>query len=411
MKTDLDSLMQTGNIDGLLVTGPVLHNPFMRYLTGGGHISQADLIKRRGQPAVLFHGPMERDEAAKTGLEIRSYSQYPYSELLKEVGGDRLKAMALRYQRMLTDLEIDSGRVGLYGQMDLGHGYAIFNMLQENMPGLTLVGYQEDDLLMTAMMTKDEEEIRHIRDMGKLTTDVVGQVADFLCNHRAKDEVLVKSDGEPLTIGEVKHRIMLWVAERGAETPEDTIFAIGRDAGVPHSSGNPQDLIRLGQTIVFDFYPCEAGGGYFYDFTRTWCLGYAPEEAQQLYEQVLSVHQAITSEIKVNTPFVHYQQRTCELFESMGHPTIQSQPTTEIGYVHSVGHGVGLFIHERPASGIASSPSDILAPGVVVTIEPGLYYPERGLGVRLEDTLAILPDGKVEVLAPYPMELVLPIKK
>ena len=89
---------------------------------------------------------------------------------------------------------------------------------------------------------------------------------------------MVKPNGDPLTIRDVKQRINLWLSERGAENPEDTIFAIGRDAGVPHSSGNPMTSLRLGQTIVFDIYPCEAGGGYFYDFTRTWCLGYAPDE-------------------------------------------------------------------------------------------------------------------------------------
>ena len=47
---------------------------------------------------------------------------------------------------------------------------------------------------------------------------------------------------------------------------------------------------------------------------------------------------------------------------------------------------------------------------MVVTIEPGLYYPERGMGVRLEDTVWVRPDGEMEVLAPYPMDLVLPVK-
>ena len=94
------------------------------------------------------------------------------------------------------------------------------------------------------------------------------------------EDMLIGRDGEPVTIGQVKGLINLWLAERGAENPEGTIFAIGRDAAVPHSSGNPSDILRLGQTIVFDIYPCEAGGGYFYDFTRTWCLGYAPDDVQ-----------------------------------------------------------------------------------------------------------------------------------
>ena len=67
-------------------------------------------------------------------------------------------------------------------------------------------------------------------------------------------------------------------------------------------------------------------------------------------------------------------------------------------------------IHERPSSGMAALPGDRLVPGVVATIEPGLYYPERGMGVRLEDTFWVTSEGKFEILAPYPMELVLPVK-
>jgi Xaa-Pro aminopeptidase len=225
-----------------------------------------------------------------------------------------------------------------------------------------------------------------------------------------RNEMLVKPDGQPLTIGEVKSRINLWLAERGAENPQGTIFAIGRDSGVPHSSGNPTDPLRLGQTIVFDIYPCEEGGGYYHDFTRTWCLGYAPDEAWKLYEDVLSIYNQITHELKINAPYMTYQQRTCELFEGLGHPTVKSNPETQDGYVHSLGHGVGLNIHERPWSGMSAGEADRLAPGAVFTIEPGLYYPDRGLGVRLENTLWVNPDGGFEIMADYPMDLVLPLK-
>ncbi len=77
MKTDLDVLMQAQNIDALLVLGPGQHNPAMVYLTGGGHLTGADLIKRHGEPPVLFHGMMERDEAVRTGLPCHSYTEYP----------------------------------------------------------------------------------------------------------------------------------------------------------------------------------------------------------------------------------------------------------------------------------------------------------------------------------------------
>ena len=409
MKSDIDALMQAHGLDALLVTGAAQHNPMMAYFTGKAHISQADLVKKRGEPPILFYNSMERDEAAKTGLATKSLADYKFNELLKETQGNLRKATVLRYRKMLTDLDITSGRIGVYGKVDAGTSYAIFSALEESLPGLTILGEMDDSVLLLAMATKSEDEVERIRKMGEVTVGVVAQAAEFLSSQKVENQTLVDGQGRPITIGEVKRRINLWLVERGAENPEGTIFTIGRDAGVPHSAGNPQDLLRLGQTIVFDIFPCEAGGGYFYDFTRTWSLGYATDEAQALYEDVLAVYRQIMAELEAGRPCPDFQKRTCELFEARGHSTIQKDPQTEQGYVHSLGHGLGLHVHERPWFRSNASPADLLLPGSVVTIEPGLYYPERGMGVRLEDTVWVRPDGKMEVLADYPLDLVLPV--
>ncbi len=312
---------------------------------------------------------------------------------------------------MLMDQDIH-GRIGIYGITDFGSAFPIFSRLQDLIPEFELVGEPPDNsLFMYVMETKDEMEIARIRKMGKITTTVVGRVASYLtsCQVR-KDEVLLKEDETPLTIADVKSMINLWLAEMGAENPEGTIFAIGRDAGVPHSIGNPQDFLRLGQTIVFDIYPCEAGGGYFYDFTRTWSLGYATPAAQKLYDEVKSVFDKVQENLDLNAPFKNYNRLVCEEFEKLGHQTPMNTPAPVEGYVHSVGHGVGLNIHERPFSGLNATDDNILKPGVVITSEPGLYYPEKGMGVRIEDTLWVRPDGKIEVLAKYPYDFVLEMK-
>ncbi len=262
-----------------------------------------------------------------------------------------------------------------------------------------------------ARFTKDTEELEQIRKVGELSVQVVSQTANLLSGMRSKNGMVVDGHGEPLTIGQVKRQIRLWLAERGLESPEEMIFAQGRDAGIPHSAGNSQDVLRSGVPIIFDIFPCQAGGGYFYDLTRTWCLGYAPDEVVKLYEDVRHVYQTILAELRIGTHFKHYQERTCELFALQGHPTIQSDPKIEEGYVHSLGHGVGLNVHERPFSGVAASEQDILQPGVVITVEPGLYYPSRKMGARLEDTLYATPQGEFKVMADYPHDLVIPIRK
>ena len=410
MKNQLDELMHKYGADGLLIMGPAMQNPSMVYFTGIVHVTNAILIKKYKQEPILIHPSMERDEAAHTGLRLKSFNEYPISDLLKTAHNDRVLALALRLRKVLQDAQMESGQMILYGQVDLGVHYEILKTLQELMPKLKLRGMVIDQILMQAMMTKDNDEIKQIKKMADITIETVRRTRDFLQTRKHRNETLLDDKGKPLTIGQVKSLINLTLAELGAENPEGTIFAIGRDAGVPHSSGNDKDVIRFGVPIVFDIYPCQAGGGYYYDFTRTWCMGYAPEYIKELHAQVLSVYTEIVSELKPNMPFKAIQDRTCDLFEKMGHSTIRKDPKTEQGYVHSVGHGVGLRVHEMPFSGSDSTPEDALFPGTVFTIEPGLYYPEKGAGVRLEDTYWMNPKGRAVKLAAFPMDLVLPMR-
>ena len=413
MKSDLDAIMQASHLDALVVVGHAEYNPPMYFFTGGGHVSHATLIKKRGEEAVLFHGDMERDEAAKSGLKLIPYSKYDFEELTKKANKDHVLAGAMRFEEMFKDVGVTSGRVGVYGTYDVGSVFGLLIALQKLMPAVEFVGEpRESSIFMKAMETKDEKDVARIRRVGRITTEVVGKVRDFLTNCDVRDdEVLLKEDGTPLTVGDVHSKIRLWVSERGAELPSGFIFAQGRDAGVPHSAGTPTDFMRLGQTIVFDIYPAEAGGGYYYDFTRTWSLGYAKPEAQELYDQVKEIFDKLNDNFDLNAPFRNYQQMTCEYFESKGHKTPLNTKAPQEGYVHSLGHGVGLNIHERPFSGFNAGDDHRLAPGVVITSEPGLYYPEKGMGFRIEDTLWVRPDGKIETLADYPYDFVLPMKK
>jgi Xaa-Pro aminopeptidase len=413
MKSDLDAIMQAKNLDALLVFGNAEQNPPMYYLTGGGHIMHATLIKKRGEEPVLFHGDMERDEAAKSGLKCIPYSKYDLEDLRGKANKNVLLMNAMRTELMFKDLGLTAGRVGVYGNYDVSFIFGLLTQLQKLMPDIELVGEPTGDtVFLRAMETKDDAEVNRIRRMGQITTEVVGLTRDFLTSCAVReDEVLLKEDGTPLTVGDVHSKIRLWVAERDAELPSGFIFAIGRDAGVPHSGGNPEDLMRLGQTIVFDIYPAEKGGGYYYDFTRTWSLGYATPEAQELYDQVHEIFNQLMDNFDLNASFKDYQRITCEYFESKGHQTPLNTKSPIEGYVHSLGHGVGLNIHERPSSGLTVGDDNRLTPGVVITSEPGLYYPEKGMGFRIEDTLWVRPDGRIEKLAEYPYDFVLPMKK
>lgn len=410
MKTDLDALMLETGLDALLVTGSGAHNPSLAYFTGPAHLTSADLLKKHGEPPVLFCHSMEREEAARTGLQTKCVDDYRPLDLLDQAGGDSARQRALLLRLMFAEYGV-RGRLAVTGRMDLGLGFAALQHLVVLAPEVEILGaFDESDVINRARATKDEAEVERIRQMGKVTVNVVADVANFLTAHRARQGVLVNQHDEVLTIGEVKRRINLWLAMRGADNPEGTIFALGRDAGVPHSVGDDRAPVEIGKAIVFDIFPCESGGGYFYDLTRTWCLGFAPDDVQRAYEDVRAVQEEMVAGLRGGTPFREYQRRTCQAFEGRGHPTILGTPGTTQGYVHSLGHGVGLYVHERPISRDTDENVDLLLPGAVVTVEPGLYYPDQGFGVRIEDTIWIRPDGSPEVLAEFPRDLVLKVQ-
>jgi len=412
MKSDLDRIMQENNVDALWVLGAMYNNPDMVYFTGIHHANQVDLFKMRGRQPLVYHFvDMEREEAAQSGLETHVYEEkYPLDGYLKKAGGSLLEALALRLRDVMNEVGVTKGRVAISGWENLGTALALILRVKELLPEIDFFSFIQDSPIRQARMTKTPEEAEHIRKMGKLTTEVVGRTAEFLTNCQAKDDFIFDKTGQTVTIGRVKQKINLWLAELGAENPEETMFSFGRDAGVPHNTGNPQDVLRTGLPIVFDIFPREKGGGYFYDFTRTWCLGHATDEVQMIYQQVLEVHHRIIDALQPNLSFKKYQDMTCDLFEKMGHATIRQQYNLSEGYTHSIGHGLGLDIHENPFSGLTASDKDLLTPGSVFSIEPGLYYPSKCVGVRVEDTVYLNPEGSFEIMAEYPYDLVLPLK-
>ncbi len=409
MKADIDRLMEEAGLNGLVVMGPAQHNPYLAYFVGQVHLTDAVLVKVRGAAPVLFHRSMERGEAERTGLDRQLIESFDWAAYLDRAEGDLTKARALRTADLLQSCNLQ-GRVALYGQLDLVSSYPLVEHLRQALPGIEWAMEPEgESVLDRARLTKDPEEIESIRLMGRVTTEVVADIADFLTNQRSAGGVLVDADGRPITIGQVKSRIRRLLAERSAELPSGLIFSAGRDAGLPHSVGDNSQPLPIGRTIVFDIYPAQAGGGYYYDFTRTWCLGHADEATLAVYQDVLEIYQRFVSAFTVGEPTYTYQLQVCQAFQTMGHPTQLTDPKTQSGYVHGLGHGLGLAVHEAPAFRVDGKGSFPLAPGMVFTFEPGLYYPESAIGVRIEDTLVVDADGTIHPLVEYPTDLVLPI--
>ena len=407
MKQDLDRLMEERGLDAALVGGKALGNPAMVYMTNGAGVSGGYVIKKRGQEPVLVCSPIEREEAAASGLTVVNMAKYDFLSVLREKE-DRVAAYVELYRRMFSDLGV-RGRVGFYGMADQGRAWVLLNALQSQLEGVEVYGDFDVTLIDAARATKDAAEAQRMREVGRRTCDVIARAVEYMQSHRVKDDVLVQADGTPLTIGRVHEEIDRFIAEQRLEDPEGFIFSIGRDAGIGHSKGTPGDVVALGKTIVFDIFPREAGGGYFADVTRTFCLGYAPPEVEQAYREVYECQAQLLEAYEVGAEARRYQQMTCEFFESRGHPTIASDSKTEVGYVHSIGHGLGLAVHEEPRFSDVPANTDVLRPGHVFTCEPGLYYPDRGFGMRIEDDLWIDLEGEVHILTDFPKDLVIEV--
>jgi Xaa-Pro aminopeptidase len=409
MRRDLDDLMTERNLDGFLVMGDSGGNGIFNYLTLGADLENALLAKRRGGPLTLIHGSMERDvaegiaEAAGLTLVNRD-SRYNLYSLLQKHEGDVVAARVDYLAQVIKDNDLH-GRLGVYGRVDAGEAYTILDRLNGLIDG-EVVGEVGTSLFSLARETKDRHEIAGLAEAGRLTSLTVGDVWEFLRGHQVRNETLVRSDGEALTIGDVKAFIRSRVHHYGMSEDHGCIFAQGRDAGVPHNAGDPAMPMRLGQSIVFDIFPI-VPSGYFHDMTRTWSLGYATEEVQEAWTQTKEIFDRIMGSLAVGTPCRDYQIEVCKFYEALGHRTVMSHPGTEEGYVHGLGHGVGLDIHEEPRMSHASGNLTLLQPGHVLSVEPGLYYPERGFGVRIEDTVAFEEDGSVRNLTNFQHDLVI----
>jgi Xaa-Pro aminopeptidase len=415
MKRDLDQLMSERQIDTAVVTGSALNNPSMYYMVNGAHLTGGILVKRRGQEPVLIHHAIERDEAAKSGLATLSMTHFDYAGLLQE-SESRLEATVKLYRKIFDELSV-SGRIAFYGMGEQGASYALLKALEGALDGVTITGEYDNDIFAVARATKEPEEIARMRRVGQATATVMREMISFIRDHqvarRSRDgadvDMLVKSDGTPLTVGDVKRFGQSRLFAYELEDPEGMIFAIGRDAGVPHSHGEPDDPLCLGQSIVFDFYPREIGGGYFHDMTRTFCLGYAPPEVQRAYDDVRECFEQVLEALEPDTPTRGYEELTCDIFEAQGHNTHRVDREKQEGYVHSLGHGIGLKLHERPIFGLSPTNQDVLRPGAVVTVEPGLYYPDQGFGVRIEDTVYLDENGQFHSLTDFEKELVVEV--
>ena len=410
MRSDLDRLMRERGLSGLIVLAHDRYSPAFYYATGQ-KIHHAFYVRTAtGASGVarehLVHDPMERDQAALVGCETSSYAQRGFLQRVKS-SDSQAKALGQLMAEVAGELGL-SGRVAFAGDTSLGFAHALLEELRAQAPAID-VDTANPDVIGEASMTKGEDELEKIRHCSRGAVAAMAAAREYLGSLQRDSDRFV-DHGQTATLGHVRRLIQKTFASLGLGEDGECIVAQGRDAGVPHNRGNDAEPLRAGVPILVDIFPVEAGGGYHTDMTRTFCLGAAPEPLRKLYADCREAFDAAMAAARAGHSCRELQELVCDVFERQGHTTLRTNQGTEEGYVHGLGHGVGLAVHEGPRLGGPPTNGQLLEAGHVVSIEPGLYYPLRGLGVRIEDLVAVRADGSIENLTPAPYELEIEIR-
>jgi Xaa-Pro aminopeptidase len=246
-------------------------------------------------------------------------------------------------------------------------------------------------------MIKSPEEIEKIREVQKINEKAMARAIDIIRKSKVRDGILQYHD-KPLTSERLHREIDLVFAKNGCEAT-DTIAAAGPRSADPHFAG--AGPIPADQLIVLDLFPHSKTNRYCADMTRTVVKGRPTKEMKEMYSLVLEAHEKALKAIRAGVTGKSVDDVVCDLFEKHGFGTPRTKSKT--GYTHSLGHGVGLEVHEPPR--LSQTDTRKLEPGMVVTVEPGLYDPAVG-GVRIEDLVVVTKKG-CENLTKFPKELII----
>ena len=346
----------------------------VRYLTGFTGSNAALLVFADDTPPVLATDSRYRTQAARQAPDLHTAIERACA---RHLVGRAVTAGARR-------IGFESHVVTVDGFDALSRELAEHRAQLVRASGTELVRASGTELVRASGTV---ERLREVKDAGEVALlRLACEAADA-----ALTELVAGGGLRPgRTEREVARELEALMLDHGADAPSfETIVATGENSAVPHH--RPTDaVLERGDFVKIDFGALVAG--YHSDMTRTFVLGAAADWQREIYAVVAAAQQAGVDALEQGAAL-------CEVDGAA------RRIITEAGYGehfgHGLGHGVGLQIHEAPALG--STVTGTLRAGAVVTVEPGVYLPDRG-GVRIEDTLVVGMRGS-ELLTRFPKEL------
>jgi len=383
LRGDLDGILAEKGAEALLLYADSYRDANMYYLTKFLAPDSFIFLKRVDADPTIVVNQMEYPRAQKqsTIKDVRSYLDYNYLKAVKTAKDPQLGAMNF---------------IAKIAEKELGVGTKI--CVPPNFPVIAADVLRNEGLNINPMFgvvekareTKDINEIEEIKAVQAVNEEVTSEAIEIIANSDVGSNGTLHFNGETLTVGKIKSFFGRKLLENGCLPEEDIIVACGTKSSDPHYGGEAEDKLKADQPIILDIYPRSIQKRYWTDMTRTIVKGRASPKLKKMFETVFEARNASLDAIQAGALGSYVYDVCCDVLEKAGYETTRGGKKITKGMPHSLGHGVGLQIHESPRiNELSTSP---LREHNVVTVEPGLYDPNVG-GVRLEDIIEVTKSG------------------
>ena len=246
---------------------------------------------------------------------------------------------------------------------------AQFEAFSKKLKGIATLSSGASDILLSQRAVKLDYEIERIKKAQSITDATFSHIINFIAENKST-----------LTERDVALELDYFMQKNGAECPAfETIAVSGEASSLPH--GVPRNEKLKNGFLTMDFGA--KYNGYCSDMTRTIVIGKADDEIKTIYNTVLLAQITALEQIRKDMP--------CKKADAIARRIIDDAGYGK-AFGHSLGHGVGMFIHERPNLSPRADEKILLKHGNVITVEPGIYL-EGKFGCRIEDMITINQDG------------------
>jgi Xaa-Pro dipeptidase len=356
----LHTALAQGDLDAVMLNA----GPTLVYLTGlHFHLSE--------RPVVLLVAQDKSPVIVLPELEMLKVDMIPYTVTAFPYGENPSQWEAV-FRKAVISLGLDGKKIGVEPRQLrlLEFQYVRDAALEADFPDAS-------EALSSLRLCKDKVEIESMRRAVKVAQDALKATLPSIKIGMTEKEIEAE-----LTVQLLKHG-------SGPELPFTPIVSSGPNSANPHASPSNRKL-QPGDLLVVDWGATV--DGYISDLTRTFGVGEVEAEFQKIATIVLRANEAGRSAGRPGVPCANVDKAARNVIEQAGYG---------VYFTHRTGHGIGMEAHEQPY--MRNDNMQMLYPGMVYTVEPGIYLPDRG-GVRIEDNVVVTKDG-VEVLSDMPREL------